>query len=43
MIAKGQKNNLHTPEDVYDLPDAITVHQIGGKYRAVWDDEDKVR
>ena len=37
LIAKGVRGNLNTADDVHDLPEYMTVHQIGLTFKQKWD------
>ena len=43
LISKGRRGNLHTSDDVYDLPDTLTVHNINSMFKARWDKEEKLK
>ena len=32
LLVKGEKGNLSTTDDLFDLPEPLTVHQIGIRY-----------
>ena len=37
LIAKGVRGNLNTADDVHDLPEYMTVHQISLTFKQKWD------
>jgi len=42
LIVKGQKGNLHSTDDLFDLPEPLTVHQVGVRFQSKWEEEEKI-
>jgi len=42
LVVKGEKGNLTTTDDLFDLPEDLTIHEIEIKFKSKWEEEEKI-